>query len=131
MKGRSYMRFSTEALARASARRRWLTLGLWIVAVAVAGWLSSQFLSEALTTDANFTNDPEAKRAAELVEDRFGEEGVAEVFIVGSDSETVDSPAFERTVRGLQATATDEGALRAVSFYDTDDPSMVSEDRHT
>jgi RND superfamily putative drug exporter len=125
------MRFSTEALARASARRRWVTLGLWIVAVAVAGWLSSQFLSEALTTDANFTNDPEAKRAAELVEDRFGEKGVAEVFIVGSDSETVDSPAFEQTVRGLQATATDEGALRAVSVYDTDDPSMVSEDRHT
>jgi putative drug exporter of the RND superfamily len=125
------MRFSPQALARASARRRWLTLGVWLVAIGIAGWLSSQFLAEALTTDANFTNDPEAKRAADLVEDRFGEEGVTEVFILGSDETTVEDPEFRQIVKGFQGAATEEGAQSAVSFYDTKDPSMVSDDGHT
>ena len=123
------MRISTEGLARASARRPWATISLWVVAIAVAGWLSSQFLSEALTTDADFTNNPEAKQAQELIEERFGEEGVTEVFILGSDEATVEDPEFEESVRGLQASATDRGA-EAVTFYDTEDPSMVSGDQH-
>jgi RND superfamily putative drug exporter len=125
------MGLSTQGLARASARRPWVTLGLWLLVIAMAGWLSSAFLSDALTTDANFTNDPEAKRAAELIEDRFGAEGVGEVFILSSEEATVDDPAFEEAVRGLQAAAGEEGAQGAVTFYDTQDPSMVSEDRHT
>ncbi|CAN5584602.1 hypothetical protein BH20ACT23_BH20ACT23_24940 [soil metagenome] len=39
--------FSTEGLARASARRPWITLGLWVMAIAVAGWISSQYLADA------------------------------------------------------------------------------------
>ena len=122
--------FSTEGLARASARRPWITLGLWVVAIAVAGWLSSQYLADALTTSVDFTNTPEAKQAQELVEERFGEEGVTEVFILNSEDSTIDDPAFEQGVRSLQADATAGGA-EAVTFYDTDDPSMVSEDQHT
>jgi RND superfamily putative drug exporter len=125
------MGLSTQGLARASARRPWVTLGLWLLVIAMAGWLSSAFLSDALTTDANFTNDPEAKRAAELIEDRFGAEGVGEVFILTSEDATVDDPAFEEAVRGLQAAAGQEGAQGAVTFYDTQDASMVSDDRHT
>jgi putative drug exporter of the RND superfamily len=125
------MRLSPEILARASARRRWVTFGAWFVAIAIAGWLSSQFLSDALTTDVNFTNDPEAKRAAELVEDRFGEEGITEVFILGSAESTVEDASFKRAVRGLQAAATDEGAEGALTYYDTKDPSMVSDDGHS
>jgi putative drug exporter of the RND superfamily len=123
------VRLSTDALAGGSARRPWVTLGLWLVAIAVAGWLSSQFLAEALTTDANFTNNPEAKQAADLVEQRFGEEGVTEVFILGSEDSTVQDPEFERSVRTLQARATGAGA-QAVTYYDTQDPSMVSDDAH-
>src|ERR671919_642568 len=95
------MRISTEGLARASARRPWATISLWVVAIAVAGWLSSQFLSEALTTDADFTNNPEAKQAQELIEERFGEEGVTEVFILGSDEATVEDPEFEESFRAI------------------------------
>ncbi|MGH2789900.1 MAG: MMPL family transporter [Actinomycetota bacterium] len=124
------MRLSTERLARGSARRPWMTLGLWLVAIAVSAWLSSQYLDDALTTDASFTNDPEAKRATELAEARFGEEGVTEVFILASEKTAVDDPAFEEAVRSLQASAADEGA-EAVTFYDTQDPSMVSDDGRT
>ena len=103
------MGFSTQGLARASARRPWVTVGLWLVVIAIAGWLSSAFLSDALTTDANFTNDPEAKRADELIEERFGAEGLTEVFILTSEDATVDDPAFEEAVRGLQAAAVEQG----------------------
>jgi putative drug exporter of the RND superfamily len=123
------MRLSTEALARGSARRPRLTLGLWLAAIVVAGWLSSQFLAEALTTDANFTNDPEAKQAADLIEQRFGEEGVTEVFILGSEDSIVQEPAFQRSVRALQERAIDAGA-EAVTYYDTRDQTMVSDDAH-
>jgi RND superfamily putative drug exporter len=125
------MRLSLEGVARASARRRWTTLGLWLVAIAVAGWLSSQFLSDALTTDASFTNNPEAKRAAQLVEDRFGEEGITEVFILSAGDATVQDGGFKGAVRALQTSASEKGAQSAVSFYDTKDPSMVSDDGHT
>jgi len=125
------MGFSTQGLARASARRPWVTVGLWLLVIAMAGWLSSAFLSDALTTDANFTNDPEAKRAAELIDDRFGEEGLSEVLILSSEDATVEDPAFEEAVRGLQAAAVQEGAEGAITFYDTQDPAMVSDDRRT
>jgi RND superfamily putative drug exporter len=124
------MRLTTRSLAGASARRPWITLGLWVVTIAVAGWISSQYLAEALTTSADFTNSPEAVQAEDLIEERFGEEGVTEVFILSSADVTVEDPTFEQAVRSLQASAPEKGA-RAVTFYDTEDPSMVSNDGHT
>ena len=122
--------FSTEGLARASARRPWITLGLWLLAIAVAGWISSQYLADALTTSADFTNSPEAVQAEELIEERFGEEGITEILILSSDDSTVDDPAFEQAVRAVQTEAIDEGG-EAVTFYDAEDPSMVSDDQGT
>jgi RND superfamily putative drug exporter len=120
----------TERVTRASARRPWLIVGLWVVTIGVAGVLSSQFLSDALTTENSFTNDPEAQRATELIEERFGEAGETEVFILTSADKRVTDPSFERAVRSLQASASDKGA-EAVTFYDSDDASMVSDDGHT
>jgi RND superfamily putative drug exporter len=120
----------TTRLAGASARRPWLTLGLWIAMIAVAGWISSQYLADALTTSAEFTNSPEAVQAEELIEERFGEEGVTEVFILSSADLTVEDPSFEEAVRSLQTSVPEKGA-EAVTFYDTEDPSMVSNDGHT
>jgi RND superfamily putative drug exporter len=119
-----------QRLARASARRPWLTVGLWTATIVVAGLLSAQFLGESLTTEVDFTNEPEAKRAAELIEQRFGAAGETEVFILRSADARVADPSFERTVRSLQVSASDRGA-EATTFYDTEDPSMVSDDGHT
>jgi RND superfamily putative drug exporter len=124
------MRFSTEGLARGSARRPWVTVGLWLVAFSVAGLLSSQFLADALTTDVDFTNDPEAKRAADLVEERFGEEGITEMFILSAENQTVRDARFEHAVLAAQSAAGKRGA-EAITFYDTNDPAMVSDDGHT
>lgn len=124
------MRSATERLARASARRPWLIIGVWVAAIVTAGFLSAQFLGDALTTEVDFTNQPESKRAAELIEERFGAAGETEVFILSSDEVPVTDPAFEREVRTLQTAASDKGA-EAVTFYDTKDPSMISDNRHT
>ena len=119
---------ATQRLAGASARRPWLVVGLWIAAISIAGYASSQFLADSLTTQIEVTNDPEAQRAADLIEQRFGAAGVTEVLILSSEDATVTDASFERAVRSLQASASDGGA-EAVTFYDTDDPSMVSDDR--
>ncbi|CAN5571035.1 MMPL family transporter [soil metagenome] len=128
------MRLTTESLARASSRRPWLTVGLWVLVIALAGFVTSRFLTDALTTDVSFTNDPEAKRAADLIEERFGKEGITQVFLVSSDGATVEDPAFEQQVRALQAEAAELGGddvTSVVTFYDTKDPAMVSHDSRT
>src|SRR5919106_1065364 len=127
------IKLTTGSLARASSRRPWITLGLWVVLIALAGTLSSAWLSDALTTDADFTNKPEAKRALELVEDRFGREGVSEVFILRAEDATVKDESFRSYAAGLKdEVASLNGAVQgAVSYFDTRDPAMVSEDGRT
>ena len=127
------MKLTTGSLARASSRRPWMTLGMWVVLIAIAGALSSMWLSDALTTDVDFTNEPEAKRALELVEERFGREGVNEIFILRAEDATVEDESFRSYAAGVQAEiATLNGDVQgAVSYFDTQDPSMVSEDGRT
>jgi RND superfamily putative drug exporter len=62
---------STESLARASARRPWVTVGVWIGAMAAAFVLIFTLLSGALTTDMEIMNNPESKQAQTIMEDRL------------------------------------------------------------
>ena len=64
-------RFTPERLARASSRRPWLTIGIWVLLVVAAGFASSQLLGGSLTHDANFTNKPESIRAQDLANARL------------------------------------------------------------
>jgi RND superfamily putative drug exporter len=125
---------TTESLARASSRRPWLTLGIWCLVIVAAGITSARLLAGALTTDVAFTNQPEAKRAADLVERRFGDPGITELLIISSPAVTVDDARFERHVRALGARAqrlAGEDLEGVLTFYDTQDSSLVSQDRHT
>ncbi len=65
------MRLSPRALAHASSRRPWRTIGLWLLALVVAGTVTSGLLGDALTTDVDLLNDSEAKRAQTLLEERL------------------------------------------------------------
>src|SRR5215207_7175347 len=99
------MKLSPEALARASSRHPWRTIGIWVVLIVTMGYLSSQLLGDVLTQEFEFTNDPESVQAQEVIDQKFsnGEEVAStEFFIVGSESLTVDDPEFEQAVRGLQ-----------------------------
>ncbi|MGZ4671883.1 MAG: hypothetical protein ACXV8K_04385, partial [Ilumatobacteraceae bacterium] len=70
------MRVSPQTLARASSRRPWLIVGIWIAVIVASIAISSTLLSGSLTNETRFVNNPEAKRALQLVEDRLhGKQG--------------------------------------------------------
>ena len=124
------MKLSTEAIAGASSRRPGRTLAIWIAILAVSGTLAATMLSEVMTTDAQFTNTPESIAAQDLLEERLrGPKGVTEIFILESESATIDDPELEAAVKEFQQTAMSLGSVNsAISFYDTKDPSLVSND---
>jgi RND superfamily putative drug exporter len=98
------MRINPQSIARASATHPWRTLAVWLVVLAggIAG--AATLLGPALTTDIDFTNTPEAKRAQQILEAELtGPEQVTETFIVVSDDATVEDPAFAERVNGLLA----------------------------
>jgi RND superfamily putative drug exporter len=92
-------------------------------------------LASGLTTEIALTNDPESARAENLLEDRLrGPEPTNEIVIIRSDTATVDDPQFRATVEGLYAgiSALGPGIVAGgTNFYQSNDPSLVSDDRKT
>src|SRR3972149_5968863 len=129
------LNLSTEALARASARRPWLVVGAWVAVFAVSVALTFHPLSDAPPNEFGFTGNPDSKQADTLLEERLrGPEKVNEIVIVRSADETVDAPAFKAFVEGLYAdvTALGPGVIeQGASYYQTGDESLVSADRRT
>jgi RND superfamily putative drug exporter len=127
------MRLSPQGVARWSAKHRFRMIGLWVVLFLVGGWLTLSFLSGALTTQAQFTNNPDSKQAQTLLEQRLtGPRRANEVVIVRSDSQTVNHPQFKAYVQQLKG---DLDALEPGVVQTVEDPyqaggRFVSEDRH-
>ena len=63
------MKLSPESLARARSRHPWRTVGIWVVIFVAAIGATATILGDALTTDFDFTINPEAKRAQQLLEE--------------------------------------------------------------
>ncbi len=131
--------FSTEGLARVSARHPWRMIGLWL-AILAFGVVAASGLGDALSTDANFTNKPESVKGTDLLDARFNNSApVTETVIVRSKTSTVDDPAFEQAVKqDSAALANLKGVVTSVAnYYDAkaaNSPQadqMVSPDRHT
>ena len=92
----------TESLARISARRPWLTIGVWLVVLVIALALIQNLLGSATTTDFRLAGRYESERAATLLEEKLrGPEKLAEIVIVQSPSLTVDDEAFRAKVEAL------------------------------
>jgi putative drug exporter of the RND superfamily len=98
------MRLNSETVARASARRPWTTIAVWVLLVGAAGFLSSQLLGDVLTQEFDFTNRPESVRAEEVIDEKFGGNGTedTEFVIIQSGSLTIDDPAFQQAVGAIQ-----------------------------
>jgi RND superfamily putative drug exporter len=122
----------TGRIARASARRPWLVIGLWVALLVVGGMLAAG-IGDVLTTDMSMANEPESAKADRLIEERMGQGELAtEIVIVRSGTFTAEDEPFHtfvgalvEDIRGLPSTA------GAASFYDTQHASMVSDDGHT
>jgi RND superfamily putative drug exporter len=98
------MRVNPEAFARASSRHPWRTVFAWIVVLGGAiGLVAGGLFGDALTNAIDFTNEPEAKEAARLIEERLrGEERDSELILVISEASTVEDPVFAEYVGALQ-----------------------------
>jgi RND superfamily putative drug exporter len=93
------MKLNPETLARASSRHPWRTIGIWAVVLVLGFGASGVLLSSALTTDFDFTNNPEAKQAKQILDDRKLEQDITpETFVITDGSGAVTDPAFVQTV---------------------------------
>ncbi len=127
-----------ESLALRSARRPWITIGIWALVIIISLGLRATLFDDAISTEFAFTNNPDSKVADELLEERlFGPKGTNEVVIVESETMTVDDPAFQEFVEqkvfgpiaSLGPEVIKKGTL--TNYYVNREPFLVSEDRGT
>jgi RND superfamily putative drug exporter len=126
---------STSGLSRASARHPWPTIGIWAVVLVVSFMIVGSLLADALTTEAKVTSMPDSRKGQELLEDRLrGPFKANEAVVISSDSLTVDSPAFQTYVSGIAgeiATLGPDVIEASTTFYQANDPNLVSADRQS
>jgi putative drug exporter of the RND superfamily len=131
------MKFSlgTEGLARACAKRPWLTIGIWAGVLAVAVVLISTLLGGALTNENKMTNLPESAQASQIMEQRLGKtDNLDENVIIAAKNITVDDPLFKAQVEELYADMAALGPqvfVGGATYYSTNNPVLVSADRHS
>ena len=98
------MRLSTFTLARGSARRPWLVVGLWALGLVAAAAAIVLVLPGALTAQYSFSNNPDSQVGRDLLAARMGMPQKAnEVVIVRSAAQTASAPAFRSYVLSLQS----------------------------
>src|SRR5436190_917157 len=73
-------------------------------------------------------DDPSSESAQELTQERaaFGNNAIDAIAIFSSDDEVVTDPAFRAEVEKTLAAVPAERVSSISTFYDTDDPAMVS-----
>jgi uncharacterized membrane protein YdfJ with MMPL/SSD domain len=127
------MRLSTKVLASASARHPWRTIGAWVVLVVVGIVAIGALLGGALTTEGNPTNNPQSQRAEDVISRSFpatAGAAITDIVVVRSSRYTVDDQQFRAVVRGLASVVSGVGVASVRTYLETDDPSLVTEDRH-
>ncbi|HEY5473478.1 MAG TPA: MMPL family transporter, partial [Candidatus Limnocylindrales bacterium] len=129
------MRLSTTTLARGSAKRPWLTVGAWVIALVAAGAIIALVLPGSLTAQYSFINNPDSKTGQNLLAQKMGMPQKAnEVVIVRSQTTAVSDPAFRADVLALQRKLTALGPRvvdSVASYYAGGGPALASADRHT
>ena len=104
------MRLNPESIARASSHKPWRVVVGWLVFIVLAFVATFLFLADALTTEFDFTDNPDSKRALTLLEERLrGPETFAEILVVTSSSLSADDPAFDTYIGQLT------GAIEALN----------------
>jgi putative drug exporter of the RND superfamily len=126
----------TERLARSSARHPWRTIGIWSALIAVAVVSMGTLLSSGITSNMEFRGSkPDSVIGQQLVEDRLsGPQKMTDFVIVRSADLTIDAHAYRAFVTGLagRIQALGPGVVQnAATVYATEDPTLVSKDRHS
>ena len=121
---------ATARVARWSAKHRW-----WVVAASVLVLVAAIFVSGTVETkllDESEFAQGESGEAVRLLEERFGDGGEPTEQLVFSHpsldvSDSVYRSMVERLVQELRALPE---VASVVSYYETEDPRLVSADRH-
>ena len=133
----------TEALARISSSRPWVTIGIWVVMVLIALGVVGQLLPTATTTELRIIprfGEVGSVTASELLEGSPIEPPPAEVVIVHSGTLTVDDDAFKAKVQGVTGKLRElepEVIQASTNYYEVldatplDSLALVSADRRS
>jgi uncharacterized membrane protein YdfJ with MMPL/SSD domain len=118
-----------ERLGRTMVRRRWWVVGLAVAFMVFGGLWGTQVFGS-LTSEG--FNDPasESSRAVERAEAALGRTGNDVVVLYTGRDTTVDDPAFRRAVTGTLEALPDDVVTGTVSYWSTNSPALVSQDRH-
>ena len=122
----------TERLGRASSRRPWRVLAIWLVAVVASFPVIAVFLGDVLTADVEITSQTESKRADDLLdrafpETRSGQErSISEVVVVRAESTEIAEPVATERVEALADELRAAGASEVVTS--AEDEALVSAD---
>ncbi|HLF79582.1 MAG TPA: MMPL family transporter [Dehalococcoidia bacterium] len=124
---------SPRTLARSSAQHPWRIIALWAVILVGSFMLIGNFMKDATTTEAKITSNADSVRGQKLLQDKLrGPFRANEAVVIQSSSRTVDDAAFRSYVQDLKTKITALGpevVERSTSFYESNDPSLVSADR--
>ncbi len=133
----------TEALARISSGRPWITIGVWLLLVLVALGIVGQLLPTATTTELRIIprfGEVGSVTASELLEGSPIEPPPAEIVIVHSGTLTVDDNAFETKVQEVTGKLRElepEVIRASTNYYEVldatplDSLALVSTDRRS
>ena len=117
----------TGRIARASARRPWLTLGLWLVGLAGAVYAAG-FLGDALSQNDHITVQTDWQKAQDLSDQYRGNDTGTdtETIIVKADTAHFGDPAFTRTIDDVVRAVSGIDGVLGVAAPTTDAPFPVS-----
>jgi RND superfamily putative drug exporter len=119
----------TERLARASSRRPWLVVGLWLILILTAFVLIAMFL--AFEGEAEITRTTESKQAERILAEGFPQEAatgnaISEVVVVRAESGDIRTEATRARVAALADELRRAGADRVVTY--AEQRRLVSQD---
>jgi uncharacterized membrane protein YdfJ with MMPL/SSD domain len=119
----------TERLARASSRRPWLVVGLWLTVILAAFVVVAMFL--AFEGEAEITRTTESKQADRILAKGFPQEAatgqaITEVVVVRAENGKVLGAATRSRVAALADELRAMGATRVVTY--TQERRLVSQD---
>jgi uncharacterized membrane protein YdfJ with MMPL/SSD domain len=116
----------TERLARASGRRPWLVVGLWLLVILTAFVLVSMFLE--FEGETEITRQTESKQADQILSEGLPQdnEAITEVVVVRAKDGDVETAATRARVAALADELRAAGAPRVITYGD--ERRLVSQD---
>ncbi len=119
--------FSTQAMARQSARRPWLAVALWLVVIAGA-MVAASGLGDVLTAEQTVSTSTESGRALALVEEHLHADEPAREFVI---VEVTDPTRLDATVADLVTSLVAVDTVIETASHLQGAPGMVSPDGTT